>query len=81
MTQQQADSSPRTGAQAVIADALARRAASTPPTPVDPSRRPDVLFRVRRAPHEQASAWWMVGAFLAVSAAAILLLNFIPGGH
>jgi len=82
MTQQQADSTPRTGAQAVIADALARRTGSAPPpTPVDPSRRPDVLFRVRRGPNEQASAWWMVGAFLAVSGAAILLLNFIPGGH
>jgi len=83
MTQPQPESAPTTGAQAVIADALARRTGATPaPTPpVDPARRPDVLFRVRRGPDEQVSAWWMIGAFVVVSAAAVLLLNFVPGGH
>lgn len=59
---------PHTGAHAVIADA------------VDPSRRPDVLFRVRRDEGHQASAWWMIGAFVAVSAAVVILLSFVPGG-
>jgi hypothetical protein len=83
MTQQSSDSAPRTGAQAVIADALARRAAAAPAPvePVDPARRPDVLFRVRRAPNEEMSVWWPIGAFLVVSTCAVLLLNFIPGGH
>ncbi len=59
---------PRTGAQAVVADA------------VDPARRPDVLFRVRRDDDHQVSAWWLVGAFVIVSGAVIALLSFIPGG-
>lgn len=59
---------PRTGAQAVVADA------------VDPARRPDVLFRVRRDEDHQVSAWWMVGAFVAVSGAVIAMLSLIPGG-
>ncbi len=61
-------SAPRTGAQAVIADAI------------DPARRPDVLFRVRRDEGHQLSAWWMVGAFFGVSVAVIALLSFVPGG-
>jgi hypothetical protein len=48
---------PQTGAQAVIASAI------------DPARRPDVLLRVRRAEGHEVSAWWMVGAFVGVSAA------------
>ena len=59
---------PRTGAQAVVADA------------VDPARRPDVLFRVRRDEDHQTSAWWLVGAFVAVSGGVIALLSLIPGG-
>ena len=47
---------------------------------VDPSRRADVLFRVRRDEDHEVSAWWMVGAFVAVSAAVIVLLSFVPGG-
>ncbi|KAA9110146.1 UDP-N-acetylmuramyl pentapeptide phosphotransferase [Microbacterium rhizomatis] len=62
------NSAPQTGAQAVIADA------------VDPARRPDVLFRVRRDEGHQPSAWWMIGAFVGVSAAVIALLSFVPGG-
>lgn len=60
---------PQTGAQAVIADA------------VDPARRPDVLFRVRRDEGHQASVWWMIGAFVLVSGAVVTLLSFVPGGH
>ncbi|MGC5170798.1 hypothetical protein ACPW96_09605 [Micromonospora sp. DT81.3] len=47
---------------------------------VDPSRRADVLFRVRRDDDHEVSAWWMIGAFLAVSTAVIVLLSFVPGG-
>jgi len=61
-------SAPRTGAQAVIADAA------------DPARRADVLFRVRREQGHELSSWWMVGAFFLVSAAVIALLSFVPGG-
>ncbi len=59
---------PQTGAQAVIADAI------------DPARRPDVLLRKRRDEGHEISAWWMVGAFVAVSAAVVSLLSWVPGG-
>lgn len=59
---------PQTGAHAVIASA------------VDPARRPDVLLRVRRDEGHEVSAWWMVGAFVGVSAAVISLLSWVPGG-
>jgi hypothetical protein len=68
MAAQVGGSAPQTGAHAVIADA------------VDPARRPDVLFRVRRDEGHQISAWWMVGAFVGVSLAVIALLSFVPGG-
>ncbi|UUT35563.1 UDP-N-acetylmuramyl pentapeptide phosphotransferase [Microbacterium elymi] len=74
------DTQPRTGAHAVVADALARTG-SHPKEEVDPARRPDVLFRVRHEEGEQVSAWWMIGAFVAVSAGVIALLSFIPGGQ
>jgi len=61
-------SSPQTGAQAVLAHAI------------DPARRPDVLLRVRRDEGHEISAWWMIGAFVGVSAAVIVLLSFVPGG-
>ncbi|HKP07475.1 MAG TPA: UDP-N-acetylmuramyl pentapeptide phosphotransferase [Microbacterium sp.] len=61
-------SSPQTGAQAVVANAI------------DPARRPDVLLRVRRDEGHEVSAWWMIGAFVGVSAAVIVLLSFVPGG-
>jgi hypothetical protein len=64
--------SPQTGAQAVVANAVANTA--------DPSRRPDVLLRVRREEGHEISVWWMVGAFVGVSAAVIALLSFVPGG-
>lgn len=61
-------SKPQTGAIAVVADAI------------DPARRPDVLFRVRRDDDHQVSAWWLIGAFVGVSVATVLLLSFVPGG-
>lgn len=68
MSAQLGGTKPQTGAIAVVADAT------------DPARRPDVLFRVRRDDDHQISAWWLVGAFAAVSVAAIALLSFVPGG-
>jgi hypothetical protein len=68
MSTQVGGSSPQTGAHAVVADA------------VDPSRRPDVLLRVRRDEGHEVSAWWLIGAFVGVSAAVIVLLSFVPGG-
>jgi hypothetical protein len=62
------DSEPKTGAQAVVADAI------------DPARRPDVLLRVRRDEGHEISAWWLIGAFVLVSGAVIALLSFVPGG-
>ena len=59
---------PQTGAIAVVADAI------------DPARRPDVLFRVRRDEDHQVSAWWLIGAFVGVSAVTVFLLSFVPGG-
>ncbi|WP_417563618.1 UDP-N-acetylmuramyl pentapeptide phosphotransferase [Microbacterium sp.] len=72
--------SQRTGAQAVVADALSRTG-SHKKVESDPARRPDVLFRVRHEEGEQISAWWMIGAFVFVSGAAIALLSLIPGGQ
>jgi hypothetical protein len=77
MSAQSNPSAPQTGAQAVIADAVAHRAAMEP---IDPARRPDVLFRVRREEGHQTSVWWMIGAFFGVSVAVIALLSFVPGG-
>ena len=69
MSSQSGDSSqPQTGAHAVVANAI------------DPARRPDVLLRVRRDEGHEVSAWWMIGAFVGVSAAVIVLLSFVPGG-
>lgn len=75
---------PKTGAHAVIADAVAHSAAAAHTgaitVPVDPARRPDVLFRVRREEGHEPSVWWMIGAFAGVSTAVIVLLSFVPGG-
>ncbi|MFC8681717.1 UDP-N-acetylmuramyl pentapeptide phosphotransferase [Microbacterium ureisolvens] len=68
MSAQPAEPSAQTGAQAVVANAI------------DPARRPDVLLRVRRDEGHEISAWWMIGAFVGVSAAVIVLLSFVPGG-
>ena len=53
-------------AQAVVKDAQ------------DPSRRPDVLFRVRRAPGQEASVWWNIAAFVIFSGAVMGVLSFLP---
>jgi hypothetical protein len=59
---------PQTGAQLVVRNAQ------------DPARRPDVFFRVRRDEGHQVSAWWMIGAFVVVSAGVIALMSLVPGG-
>lgn len=80
-----ANAHPPTGAQAVVADAVARsanaasHASPSHPQPVDPARRPDVLFRVRREEGQQPSAWWMIGAFVVVSGVVLVLFSFVPG--
>lgn len=66
MSSQATESSERTGAQAVVADA------------VDPARRPDVFFRVRREEGQSVSAWWMIGAFVVVSGGVIAMLSLLP---
>ncbi|MDC7804915.1 MULTISPECIES: hypothetical protein [Microbacterium] len=45
---------------------------------VDPARRPDVLLRRRMPEGHQVSAWWMIGAFVAVSVSVVALLNLFP---
>ena len=47
---------------------------------VDPARRTDVLFRVRRDEGHEISSWWMIGAFLVTSGIVIALLSWVPGG-
>lgn len=47
---------------------------------LDPARRTDVLFRVRRDEGHELSSWWMVGAFLVTSGVVIALLSWVPGG-
>lgn len=49
------------------------------PVVIDPARRADVLFRVRRDEGHEISAWWMIGAFLGTSGLVILLLSGVPG--
>jgi hypothetical protein len=81
MSAQSSQSAPQTGAQAVVADAVAHAAAAAAvAAPIDPARRPDVLFRVRREEGHEPSVWWMIGAFVIVSGAVISLLSFVPGG-
>lgn len=45
---------------------------------MDPARRPDVLLRRRYPEGHQISAWWMVGAFVAVSLSVVALVNVFP---
>jgi len=45
----------------------------------DPSRRADVLFRVRRDEGHELSPWWMIGAFVVTSGLVIALLSWVPG--
>lgn len=51
----------------------------TAPAVVDPARRTDVLFRVRRDEGHELSPWWMIGAFLGSSGLVIVLLSGVPG--
>jgi hypothetical protein len=46
---------------------------------VDPARRTDVLFRVRRDEGHELSSWWMIGAFVVTSGLVIALLSWVPG--
>jgi len=62
-------------------------ATAAPPAPtaggktiVDPARRTDVLFRVRRDEGHEISSWWMIGAFIVTSGIVIALLSWVPGG-
>lgn len=63
------NATPATGAQAVVKDAM------------DPARRPDVLFRVRRDAGHVRSAWWNIGAFAVVSGIIVALMGLVPGGN
>lgn len=56
----------------------AAAAATVPPAHVDPSRRADVLFRVRRPEGHELSSWWMIGAFVVTSTLVIVLLSWVP---
>jgi len=74
---------PQTGAQAVLQNAAIQNAAmqnAAMQNAADPARRPDVFFRVRRDEGHQVSAWWMIGAFVLVSAGVIALMSLVPGG-
>lgn len=63
-----------------IAAAAARQAAVGSATPIDPARRADVLFRVRRDEGHELSSWWMIGAFVVFSGVVVALLSWVPGG-
>ncbi len=65
-------------ADAAGAAAQAAAKAARPVT-MDPARRSDVLFRVRRDEGHELSAWWMIGAFLVTSGLVIALLSGVPG--
>ncbi|MGO2748072.1 hypothetical protein [Microbacterium sp.] len=60
--------------------ALAAAAAAATPAPanVDPARRTDVLFRVRRPEGHEISSWWMIGAFVLTSGIVIAALSWVP---
>ena len=68
MSAQGSGPKPQTGAIAVVADAEEH---------IGPAGR---VGRVRRDEDHQISAWWMIGAFAAVSVAVVALLSFVPGG-
>lgn len=60
------------------ARAAAAAAATPAPEHLDPARRTDVLFRVRRAEGHELNSWWMVGAFVVTSGLVIALLSWVP---
>ncbi|WP_353116190.1 hypothetical protein [Microbacterium sp.] len=59
--------------------APAQAPAVQPAAVVDPARRADVLFRVRRDEGHELSSWWMIGAFVVSSGLVIALLQLVPG--
>ncbi|MFP1601675.1 hypothetical protein ACLD0U_03185 [Microbacterium sp. 2216-1] len=63
-----------------IAAALAQQTVVATQPKVDPARRADVLFRVRRDEGHELSSWWMIGAFVVTSGVVIALLSWVPGG-
>ncbi|BDZ38917.1 hypothetical protein [Microbacterium suwonense] len=65
--------------EAQLAAAAQPSPAATKPA-LDPARREDVLFRVRREEGHEISSWWMIGAFVLVSGVVIALLSGVPGG-
>jgi len=68
----------RISPQDEAARAAAVAAATVAPAHVDPARRADVLFRVRRAEGHELSSWWMIGAFVVTSGLVIALLSWVP---
>lgn len=69
----------RVSADAEASAVVSPVAIAPSPVQMDPARRADVLFRVRRDEGHELSAWWMVGAFVATSGLVILLLSGVPG--
>lgn len=67
-------------AAAAAAQAVKTPTGSHPVVVIDPARRTDVLFRVRRDEGHELSSWWMIGAFLVTSGIVIALLSWVPGG-
>ncbi|HCS60158.1 MAG TPA: hypothetical protein DIW46_02000 [Microbacterium sp.] len=61
------------------ARAAAAAAATVVAPNIDPARRTDVLFRVRREEGHELSSWWMIGAFVVTSGLVIMLLSWVPG--
>jgi hypothetical protein len=69
----------RVSADEVTSSIAAKTATAAPQPVIDPARRADVLFRVRRDEGHELSAWWMIGAFVVTSGLVILLLSGVPG--
>ena len=67
-----------TQAEAEAAAAQATMSGSPAVGTMDPARRTDVLFRVRRDEGHELSSWWMIGAFLVTSGLVIALLYGVP---
>lgn len=68
----------RVSAADEAARAAAAGAATSAPANIDPARRADVLFRVRRAEGHETSVWWMIGAFVLTSGLVIAALSWVP---
>lgn len=68
----------RISADDEAARVAAAAAATQAPAHIDPARRADVLFRVRRAEGHEISSWWMIGAFVLTSGLVIAALSWVP---